>query len=452
MSRKRCLGRFRVDLCPKVGAFLAVLWLCTNGMAHAAAPFRANGETRFEQLVVAVQSSPEVLAAAREVRVRDAARHQAHLWPNPSIDATWGTIPIGRTNPPDLKAPLANIPNYRVGLSYTFPIGKRGPIQAVRQAEFESAGLRRCAVGRLLALELARVLGGMAQVELRIAALTRLVDAAKDHERNIEARERQQWASGLEADRASIERGRLEQQLKAAEFELALMQSECTTTVGRPCDRFASDGEARQYLESWAAADPSALQSKVAVERRPDLLALLADERAASNLQTYHRRMALPDPTIRVGFVHDQFVISGNQASSLELTLSLPIPLFDRGQSGVRAAAAAADGYAREWRARARQTEAVLPSLIERWAGQKQRRQQLLEVLIPKAQSVLGSVEHAYQTGLLSVADVIQARRTLLDLMLEEIDGLADAYAASLSVRTHLAEGNNEGCTASSTE
>lgn len=450
MLRQGILRRLSADLRSKVGAIFASVLLCTSAVSSAAVPFRAGGDTRFEQLVAAVQLAPDVLAAAREVRVRDAARHQARLWPNPSVDATWGTIPIGRTNPADLKSPLANVPNYRVGLSYAFPIGKRGPIQAVRQAEFEAAGLRRCAMGRLLALELARILGSMAQVELRIAALTRLVDAAKEHERNIEARERQQWASGLEVDRASIERGRLEQQLKAAQFDLALQQSECTTTVGRPCDRFVSDGEARQYLESWAAPDLSAVRTKLAVDRRPDLLALLADERAASHLQTYHRRMALPDLTVRVGFIRDQFVVSGNQASSLELTLALPIPIFDRGQAGVRAAVAAAEGYARERRAREQQTEAVLPSLLERWAGQRQRRQQLLEVLIPKAQSVLGSVERAYQTGLLSVADVIQARRALLELMIEEIDGLADAYTASLSVRMHLAERNNEGCTASS--
>jgi outer membrane protein, heavy metal efflux system len=424
----------------------------TVSRVSADAPFQPRGNTQFEQLVGVIQSAPELRSADREARIRDAARQQAHLWPNPTFDATWGTIPVGRTNPPNLSAPMSNVPNYRVGLSYTFPLGKRGPIQAARQAEYESATFRRCAVGRQLALDLARVVGDMAEVELRIAALSSLVEAAREHERSIAVRERQQWASGLEVDRSTIERGRLEQQKKDAQFDVDLLEAECATMVGRPCESFGNDAEARQYLETWSATDPNQRHSGTPIRQRPDLMALQADERAANHQQTYYRRLALPDPTIRVGFIHDQFVISGNQASSLELTVAFPLPMFDWGQAGVRAAGVAAEGFAAERHARAKLSEAVLPSLVERWAAQRQRRRQLIDELIPKAQAVLASVERAYETRLLSVTDVIQARRTLLDLLLEEIEGLADAYAASLGVRMHLAERNNEGCLGTATE
>lgn len=441
----------------RLGPLFALLGLATEvsptvaaetGVARPTsnAPFQPQGSTRFGQLVAAIQSAPELRSAEREERIRDAARQQSRLWPNPTLDATWGTIPVGRTNPPDLKSPLANVPNYRVGLSYTFPLGKRGPNQAARQAEYESAILRRCSVGRQLALDLARVVGDMAEVELRIAALSSLVEAAREHERNIAERERQQWASGLDVDRAIIERGRLEQQIKDAQFDIDLLEAECATMVGRPCESFGDAREARSYLESWSTAAFNRQHAGRQVGQRPDLMALQADERAATHQQTYYRRMALPDPTIRVGFVHDQFVVSGNQASSFELTVAFPLPIFDWGQAGARAARAAAEGLATERQARSRLSEAVLPSLVERWAAQRQRRQQLLEELIPKAQSAFGSVERAYQTRLLSVTDVIQARRTLLDLMLEEVEGLADSYAASLSVRMHYAERDNEGC------
>jgi hypothetical protein len=45
------------------------------------------------------------------------------------------------------------------------------------------------------------------------------------------------------------------------------------------------------------------------------------------------------------------------------------------------------------------------------------------------------------------MGDVIQARRALLELTLEEIDGLADAYAAVLGLRAQIALSENEGCT-----
>jgi outer membrane protein, heavy metal efflux system len=416
------------------------------GNAEAAEPFRPDGQFGFDRLVAEVQVAPDLRAAKREVAIRDAARQQARLWPNPSVDATWGTIPIGRTNPRNLDSPLARIPNYRFGVSYTIPLGKRGPLQAVRDAEYESAEAHRCAVGRELALQLARILGAMARVELRVAALSSLVDAAAEQQRTVEARERMQMASGLEVDRAFIERGRLEQQLRTAECDLAEQEAECSAMVGRPCRSFENDLEARRFLESWSAVDPRARPATADLDKRPDLRALAASERAAMHEQTYYRRHSIPDPTVRVGYIHDQFVISGSQPSSLELTLAFPVPLFDWGQAGARAAGAAADGFAAERRARSQTTQAVLPALVDRWAAQRKRRQQLLEVLIPKAQAALSSVERAYETRLLSISDVIQARRTLLDLLLEDVDGLADAYSASLSVRMHLAERTNEGC------
>jgi outer membrane protein, heavy metal efflux system len=426
--------------------FAGLWWLASVGDAEATEPFRPDGRFSFDRLVAEVQTAPDLRAAKRDVAIREAARLQSRLWPNPTVDATWGTIPIGRTNPPNLDSPLARIPNYRFGVSYTIPLGKRGPLQAVRDAEYESAEAHRCAIGRELALQLARILGSMARVELRVAALSSLVDAAAEQLRTVEARERMQMASGLEVDRAFIERGRLEQQLKTAECDLAEQEAECSAVVGRPCKSFADHVEARRFLESWSATDPRERTAVTNLDQRPDLRALAASERAAMHEQTYYRRHSIPDPTLRFGYIYDQFVISGSQPSSLELTLALPVPLFDWGQAGARAAGAAADGFAAERRARSRTTEAVLPALVERWGAQRRRRQQLLEVLIPKAQAALNSVERAYETRLLSISDVIQARRTLLDLLLEDVDGLADAYSASLSVRTHLAEHSNEGC------
>lgn len=430
-------------------ALFTLCWLGGFVSPLSAEAFRPTGDLRFETLVATVQTAPDLQATRRDVRIRGAARQQAELWPNPTLDATWGTIPVGPTNPPNVEAPLANIPNYRVGVSYTFPLGKRGPLQAVRQAEYESATLRHCAVGRQLAFELAHVLGDMAKVELRIAALRSLVEAAKEHERSLSVRESQQWASGLEVDRAIIERGRLEHQIKDAQFEIATLQSECAVLVGRPCETFTSNRDARRFLESWSGEAPQADSRSEPLTQRPDLLVLAADERAARQQGNYFRRMSIPDPTVRLGFVHDQFLLAGAQPSSLELTLMLPIPMFDWGQAGVRSALASAEGAAAERQARLQLSESLLPSLKTSWETQRLRRHQLLQLLIPKAQTVLGSVERAYETRLLSIADVIQARRTLLDLLFEEIEGLSDTYAAALTVRMNLAARPGEGCVGS---
>lgn len=414
--------------------------------SRAQASFVPSDAFGFDDLVKAVSRSPEVAAADREVRIREAAVDQSRLWPNPVLDATWGTIPIGRTNPPGIRHPLQSVPNYRVGVSYTIPLGKRGPLQAARQSELISIRAERCAVGRERALELAASLGEMAITELRIAALGRLLDAAHEQERQVEMRLKMQLASGLELDRVAIERGRLEQQLHRAESDLSAEQAACSATTGQYCERFESDRSAQNYLEKWVNLDETQLLQRAGGFERPDAKALANAAQAAKHQRTYYARQKIPDVTLRVGFTHDQFEISGNQPSSIDLTAQLPLPMFDWGQAGVRSATAAADGYSAERRALLKSTQAIIPALVERLRAQRSRRKNLLEVLIPRAQAVVADVVRAYDTRLLSMNDVIQARRALLDLVLDEVDGLADAYAAALGLRAQVALTDNEGC------
>src|SRR5690349_6303744 len=56
--------------------------------------------------------APEVLDARTLAGVAASEVTRAHTYPNPNFDFTWGTIPIGRTNPPGLQDPLVNVPNY----------------------------------------------------------------------------------------------------------------------------------------------------------------------------------------------------------------------------------------------------------------------------------------------------------------------------------------------------
>jgi cobalt-zinc-cadmium efflux system outer membrane protein len=255
-----------------------------------------------------------------------------------------------------------------------------------------------------------------------------------------------QVASGLEVDRAAIERGRLEQQLRAAESDLSEQRAFCSAKTGLICERFSSPEQASAYLENWISIDLDSTLKHASVNTRPDVRALAEATVAARHSQTYFRRQKIPDPTVRLGYVHDQFWVSGAQPNALELTVSLPLPLFDWGQAQARSAGATADGYDAERQALLRATEAILPPLRERLTAQRERRTTLSTELIPRAQAVLNDVVSAYDTKLLSMNDVIQARRALLDLILESIDGLADAYAAALGVRAQVALSEKEGC------
>src|SRR5262249_56812082 len=74
--------------------------------------------------------------------------------------------------------------------------------------------------------------------------------------------------------------------------------------------------------------------------RRPDLSALGSALRAADQQVTLAKRQAIPDVTVRFGYMYDTFVEAGNQRNSLGLGMQVPLPVFNHGQAELEAASA----------------------------------------------------------------------------------------------------------------
>src|SRR5262249_45296161 len=72
-----------------------------------------------------------------------------------------------------------------------------------------------------------------------------------------------------------------------------------------------------------------------ALNERPDLRAVRMSQRKAQADLSAARREALPEPALGVAYTHDDFTVSGDNPNSLALTLSFPLPLFDRNQGGI---------------------------------------------------------------------------------------------------------------------
>jgi cobalt-zinc-cadmium efflux system outer membrane protein len=137
---------------------------------------------------------------------------------------------------------------------------------------------------------------------------------------------------------------------------------------------------------------------------------------------------------VRLGYLHDRFVISGNQMNSLNLGLSFPLPIFDHGQAMMAAARARQARFAAERRRRLAASEVRSQALRERVATQRARQHALSEQIIPRARTVLDEIERAAETRLVGLGDVLQARRTMSELLLEEADSYADAFDAYLEL------------------
>lgn len=404
--------------------------------SSVAATFVPTSALDFAALKAVVRRRSEVVRdASRSAAVATAEVEQSELFGNPVLDATWGTMPLGSTNPPDLKDPWAHVPNYTVGLSYTFPLGKRGPNQRRALASLEAARADLESSLRHATLELAAVLGKEAVLMLRLDGLRQLTEGAVSQLELTERRVEASFAKALDVDRLRIDLERAKQQVASVESDLSEAGAECASLLGQTCSTFASSADARAFLDRWVQDLPAPSD----VRGRSDLRALEARSRAAEGARALAEAQAIPDPTVRLAYTHDTFTVSGNQADSLGLTVSLPLPVFDHGQAAVSAAEAEVRGLAEIRERRIEVAETRVKVLQRRLDAQRARQQRLREVIIPDAVRVYDGVRAAADERLISVDDLIQSRRVLAELLLEESDSSGDAYAAALELRAEIA-------------
>lgn len=416
-------------LCVYLPLALATPWAHADDRAETFHVRAASSLGDLEQALAA--RAPEVVVARRDAALSDAEVRQSRLYANPELEAAWSTLPLGATNPTGLANPYANVPSYGVGLAYTFPLGKRGPRQRQAAAQAQAAHAGVAVTTRALAFELAQILGELATSTLRREGLAQLEAGAERSLVLAQSRLDAQFGTGLDVDRSSIDAQRVMQQRLGMESAIREQLAACSSIVMRPCEGFVDGNEALHYLQSWLRQIDA---PQAPVGDRPDLRVLEAQGRAAQAAVDLAKAQKIPDPTLRLGYLHDRFLVSGNQRNSVNVGVSLPLPLFDHGQAKQAAAEAARESlrWEREQRLARAHSQAAL--LTERSSFARHRCERLGQEVLPQARTVLSSLEQAEAARLVSLTDVIQARRTVSELLLEEADSCGDAYDATLAL------------------
>ena len=398
-----------------------------NPLPPVAAPDAFSEQTIAETLW---QRSPELAQARSGLVEGEANRDRSHLLPNPTLGATWATIPLGERNPPDL--PFWKVPNYGVQLGSTFEIGKRGPRQRAAEAGLHAARFDLEDTYRQVFFAVMESLAGQAEAVARVAVLQRLANDGAESLRLQRARAEHGDVAALEVDRLEVEHLRVLSQVQEATGVRDNALAACSRLLGAPCPLFHDEAEARRFL---AQAEQVRPPSPDRVEERADVRALAAREQAAEAERILASRRTIPDPSVNIGYTRDQFVASGNQANSVNLAVTIPLPVFDHGQvDEVRAR------RLREHAAVTRQT--LMTSARESVRlGQNQidllsRRAGVLDKdAVPRAQAVLDRTEAAARRGGVSLQEVLLARRALEELQLDRVEVAAEHFRVLLDVR-----------------
>lgn len=348
-------------------------------------------------------AGPLVEVAEADIDIAQADEWQARLLPNPEVSYQGYARAMGT---PD----AINGQQHQVDLGVPLLIGgqRRARMRAARldtaTVEGQTCVVRRD-VQREVALRWVELLARQEAIETLSTGLTALQEAEDlTHKRAGHGAQTE-----YDAERVSAELRALESDLRVAQVELRDASRRLAIAIGRPewAPRAAGSLEAVTSDRSPTGPDPD-LESIPAVD-----LARRA-ERAAAAGEVVARRGRWPVPSIYGGV----YATTDGGSTSVTFGVSLPLPVFDRGQARV----ARARAESRRARLRTVAIERVAQAEHERAAEMVRDRRhaarlwrEQLEDAAPRLRTM---AREAYAGGVSSVLELIDAERTYLQAQL----------------------------------
>ncbi len=317
-------------------AFLALMGICVP-LARAEAPGSHDSAAIATvrnllrddaRLAVWVRTrSASVAASSARVQQAEADVGTSHLLPNPLVDFTVSDIAIGRTNPAGLGYSQTSI--YSVGLTELVELGKRGP--RIEAAELRWNAAKKSAVTTLAerVAEARLALGRSVYLKAKQDVIQEELRSATAVSELEKVRLEQGALSGNDYDRLMLDKLSLEVEFSRARADFAGALASCREAMRASCDISTATTD---DPDAAAPVPASLLGASAHLESRSDIEALRFERDAAQKEAVLASRRAIPDPALRVGFTHDNLIISGDQENTVSVGITLPLPVFDHGQ------------------------------------------------------------------------------------------------------------------------
>ena len=379
---------------------------------------------------------PQIEAAQAKIEAAVAAGQQARVFPNPQLSLGLNNVALGNGNPNSggLTA-FDQTTNYSIGVGELVEIGKRGPRRAAADLRTQEAGETRVATLGGQVSNATATLGKLAYVVARHDLIaTNLTTARtvldKEHDRLVG-----KDMSPLDFKRLQLDTHDVEIQLQRADADVAAALATCSATLFASC---TPDGLDAGTLDIAAPLPPALPESESAVGDRPTHRAERLEEHALGQdaLLADHRK--IPDPTVGVAYIHDNFEAAGDLTNTFGLSVSIPLPFFDRGNHDAAAARANAHAVEATDRAEIRQERGQVDAYAKTVTALQAALTRLEKESVPQSQEILEKTRAAFDLGEVRIVDLLLAERAHRDLLLEVLDTRFDLFNARAQLRQAL--------------
>ncbi|MFK5665728.1 TolC family protein [Pseudomonas shirazica] len=365
-----------------------------------------------QALDAAFAQNPELAAASREIGIADGERRQAGLIPNPEL--SWEVEDTRRdtsTTTVTLSQPL------ELGGKRGARIAVAGAGQAIALLDLERQrnGLRadvvqafHAALRAQTALELAQQSQALTERGLRV----------------VQGRVSAGQSSPVEATRAQVQLAQAQAEVRRAQTQRSVAYQALARLTGSPLASFDQLQAANLSPGDAPSADALLDQVEQTAEWR---LAAAQVERGEASLGS-EKALRIPNLTVSLG---SQYSREDRERVNV-VGLSIPLPLFDRNQGNVLAAARRAD-QARDLRnAVELRLRSETRSAVNQWTTAMQEVQAYDRTILPSAQQAVDTATRGFEMGKFAFLDVLDAQRTLIEargLYLEALASATDARA-----------------------
>lgn len=371
-----------------------------------------------QALTLAMLHSPDLASASWEVRMAEARAIQASLPPNPEIGFDLESVASPRVVETVLSLGQVIFLSDKLARQKQVALLDRD----VSGWDWEARRIRVYSDTTKAFVTMVAAQERLVLAEEIVGIAQKLMDVAVERVRSGKA-------SPLEEMKAKVELSTVRADMEQARQAVLAARQRLAATWGGTAPKFA---KAEGRLEVGGAI-PTAQQVFCLVEQNPEVARWTTEMQRRQAVARLERRKAIPDLTL--GGAGKREKADGEAAAKgFVVGSSIPIPIFDRNQGGIRESRYnVAKGY-EEQRAMKARVLTEIADAYQSMASAYARSSILGKNVVPEAQKAYDAALAGYNEGKFPYLDVLDAQRTVSEARVQHLEALAEYLAAVADV------------------
>jgi cobalt-zinc-cadmium efflux system outer membrane protein len=374
-----------------------------------------------DALALALMHNPELKAFSWDVRVSEARKLQAGLWPNPELDVEMENV--------GGSGELSGFDGAQTTIQLSQLIELGGKIDKrvkVASLEKELSGLDYEAKRQDVFTEVTKAFIEVLTAQQRLALTKELLQLSEELVDTVAKRVDAGKDSPLEKTKAAVAHSNIKIQHRQAEGNLEFARKQLASTWAGQAPRFESAAGELNSLSPLPAID----QLTLLISQNPDMARWsLEVDKGRASLELEKAR-AISDIRLNGGLKR----FSETDDNAFVFGISIPLPISDTNQGGRMEAAYTLSKVREEQRAARSEIQMELVQAYQALSNSHIEATELDKNILQGAKSVFEASRTGYREGKLDYLHVLDAQRTLFEVKTQYINTLGAFHSAKTDV------------------